>query len=156
MMDNAVMEYVKWFIGLTSMVFVLILVVFLFKLNEVSGFQQEVNYQIERNGGLTSDAMASLNQIAIDNYGGCLMKTKDDFGCLVGSSDKSSGFFVSEIVDIGGGKYAFYDRPDGVTARYGTPVKYVIVRSIGKIESLIMKPSVVGESASRIRGTSDN
>lgn len=150
MMDNAVMEYVKWFIGLTSMAFVLILVVFLFKLNEVSGFQQEVNYQIERNGGLTNDAMASLNQIAIDNYGGCLMKTKDD------SSDKSSGFFVSEIVDIGGGKYAFYDRPDGVTARYGTPVKYVIVRSIGKIESLIMKPSVVGESASRIRGTSDN
>lgn len=50
MMDSAVMEFAKWFIGIIAVAFVTTMVVFLFQLNQVNNFQQEVNYQIERHG----------------------------------------------------------------------------------------------------------
>ena len=63
MMEGAVMEYIKAFLGMIVGALVIVAVIFLFRLNEINTFQQEVNYQIERNGGLTDDAKNALLEI---------------------------------------------------------------------------------------------
>ena len=63
MMEGAVMEYIKAFLGMIVGALVIVAVIFLFRLNEINTFQQEVNYQIERNGGLTDDAKNAMFDI---------------------------------------------------------------------------------------------
>lgn len=159
MLEGAVMEYIKWFIGLVSIAFICVMVVFMFRLNEVNSFQQEVNYQIERHGGLTDEAKIALNAHTKNAYGGCLAESpEDNAACLIpGEEGPSSGFFVREFVVAADGSMAYKDRSDAEQARYGTKIDYVITRQIGNLsiggESLL-KPSVVGSSSSRVRGNS--
>lgn len=159
MLEGAVMEYAKWFIGIMSLMFIAVAVVFMFRLNELNTFQQEVNYQIERHGGLTAEAKAALNDYAKDAYGGCIVVSTEDNAACLNTADKggkSSGFFVREYIVNEDGTKEYYDRPDKEAARYGTQVRYVITRQIGNIGGVsFLKPSVVGTSASRVRGTSD-
>lgn len=204
MLEGAVMEYAKWFIGLVAVMFISVAVVFMFKLNEVNGFQQEVNYQIERHGGLTSTivnkdtgevlplpitqngvridnyndvditqlngyvrkgALPKLNEYAKKTYGGCLAATPDDNAECLFKEDRnnkdmqSSGFFVREIKPQDDGKgYVYFDRNITEQARYGTTIKYAITRQIGHLGNegiSYFKPAVIGESASRVRGTVD-
>lgn len=159
MMDGAIMEFVKWFIGIISVAFVAMVVVFLFKLNEVNGFQQEVNYQIERHGGLTEDAMVELNDVAKQSYGGCIVETTEDGAACYFEADqndedvKSSGFFVMEIDERSDGTQVFRVRDEDDKARYGENINYGITRQIGSINGVsFLKPAVLGESASRVRG----
>lgn len=155
MLDGAIMEYVKWFIGIVSTVLMAVLVVFMFKLNEMNAFQQEVNYQIERHGGLTPAAMAELDKHAKEAYGGCLAKTAESVAtCVDGTpATETSGFFVKEYVVDDAGNKSYYTRPAGQEARYGTQVRYVLTRQIGDVDNLTMfKPAVIGSSASRVRG----
>lgn len=166
MMDGAIMEFVKWFIGIISIAFVTMVVVFLFKLNEVNGFQQEVNYQVERHGGLTESALIELNDVAKRSYGGCIVVSHADGAeCLMtadrGTEDtegsKSSGFFVSEVRDIEDGSgQEFFIRSDDDQARYGENIDYALTRQIGSINGVsFLKPMVMGESASRVRGAAE-
>lgn len=159
MMDGAIMEFVKWFIGIISVAFVAMVVVFLFKLNEVNGFQQEVNYQIERHGGLTEDAMVELNDVAKRSYGGCIVETTVDGAACYFEADqndedvKSSGFFVMEIDERSDGTQVFRVRDEDNKASYGENINYGITRQIGSINGVsFLKPAVLGESASRVRG----
>lgn len=155
------MEYAKWFIGLVSIVFIAVMCVFMFKLNEVNSFQQEVNYQIERNGGLTEEAKISLNNHAKKSYGGCIAESAEDATVCLFEDDRaagtpSSGFFVNEFKVIGGQRQ-YYNRQDGDEARYGTKIEYAITRQIGNGRMLAeMTPAVIGSSASRVRGTGGN
>lgn len=65
MLEGAVMEYAKWFIGMISIMFISVAVIFMFKLNEVNSFQQEVNYQIERHGGLTNAVVYETTDVLL-------------------------------------------------------------------------------------------
>lgn len=161
MLEGAVMEYAKWFIGMVSVMFIAVAVVFMFRLNEVNSFQQDVNYQIERHGGLTEEAKVALNDKAKAAYGGCIVTGSDnDAPCLFEAdrkdeSVKSSGFFIREYKTDGKGAAVYYDRGD-TQARYGTQIHYILTRQIGSISgNSFFKPAVVGTSASRVRGTSD-
>lgn len=159
MLEGAVMEYVKWFIGVLSIMFIAVAVVFMFRLNELNSFQQEVNYQIERHGGLTTEALHELDDHAKIAYGGYLAKSSDDNAGPLFSSDNgqpSSGFFVREYVINGDGTTSYHTRGTDATDQenYGTPVRYVITRQIGDIDGVsFFKPAVFGVSASRVRGT---
>lgn len=55
------MEMVKWFIALILIMMMVSLTVFLIQMGDINTFKQQVNYQIERNGGLTEDAMRAIN-----------------------------------------------------------------------------------------------
>ncbi|WP_078598375.1 hypothetical protein [Evansella clarkii] len=162
MLDGAIMEYAKWFIGIVSFFFITMAVIFMFQLNEVNSFQQDVNHQIERHGGLTEEALVVLNDRAKLAYGGCLAASPEDNAPCLFEEDrnddnvKSSGFFVREYQMQEDGQNVYYDRGEN-QARYGTPIHYVITREIGNWgESSFFKPSVVGTSASRVRGTASH
>jgi preprotein translocase subunit SecF len=157
MLEGAVMEYAKWFIGVVSVMLISVAVIFMFRLNEVNSFQQDVNYQIERHGGLTEEAKIVLNEKAKKLYGGCIVESlEDNAPCLFAAdraddSVKSSGFFIREY-RTEGGQDVYYDRGDE-QARYGTTIQYVLTRQIGNINGKsLFKPSVIGMSASRVRG----
>ena len=164
MLEGAVMEYAKWLIAAIATMFVTMAAVYMYQLNEVNNFQQEVNYQIERHGGLTKEAYADLNKRAITTYGGCLSakgstsKGGDSASCLYNGdngSDGFSGFFVCEAKDGDPSKGCRRDiRPTNKQARYGTPVKYIVTRQIGQVNGKsFINPVVVGTSSSRVRGT---
>lgn len=158
MLEGAVMEYAKWFIGVISVSFVGVVVVFMFNLNEVNSMQQEVNYQIERHGGLTEDALRSLNEHAKENYGGGLAATPDDNAPLLFPEEgvPSSGFFIGEVKEDDG-TYYYYSRSNDEPALYGTQINYALTRQIGNINGYaFFKPGVFGESASRVRGVVEN
>lgn len=155
------MEYAKWFIGLLSLMFIVVLAVFLFRLNEMNSFQQEVNYQVERHGGLTEEAKVALDEHARQSYGGCIVESSEhNAPCLYpknADDTVTSGFFVNEFVvvdDNGTDKRQFYNRPNDQQARYGTKIEYAITRQIGTGKLMAtMTPSVIGSSASRVRGS---
>lgn len=161
MLEGAVMEYAKWFIGMVSVMFITVAVVFMFRLNEVNSFQQDVNYQIERHGGLTQEAKMALNDQAKVAYGGCIVEGPEDNAPCLFEEDrvegaKSSGFFIQEYVTKDDGTRAYYERSDDDQARYGTAIHYVMSRQIEHVSGTsFFKPSVAGTSASRVRGTSD-
>lgn len=156
MIDGAVMEYVKWFIGIVSTGFMVMVVILMFRLNEVNTFQQEVNYQIERNGGITTDVEKELNKYAEVQYGGYVsfsLKDNDNKHSAPGTS--FSGFTLVEVVEKPNGSLQWVSRGSD-QAKYGTPIKYVLKRNIGQIGDFSLDPVVVGESASRVRGTGNN
>lgn len=179
MMEGAIMEYVKWFIGIMSLVFVTMLTVLLFRLNEINTFQQEVNYQIERNGGITAAVKEELNAYAENEFEGYIsfnlheVKPLDDVydirdnGEVVHKgrvNDKEaevfgfSGFTLVEVAEneeLNDGTLYIVDRKDE-KAHYGTPVKYVLKRHVGRIIEFSLDPVVIGESASRVRGSGND
>lgn len=155
MLEGAFMEYAKWIIGLFSAAAMLTVVIFLFQLNSMNTFQQEVNYQIERHGGLTPEAMYELNAYAKSNYGGCITISYEDSGTCYFEADKelpTSGIYVREYVNTDSG-FEYYTRPSGELEPYGSDIKYILSRHIGSsAEISVMKPVVYGEGVSRVRG----
>lgn len=154
MVDGAIMEYVKWFIGISSLIFIVTVVAMLYKLGEVNTFQQEVNYQIERNGGLTTDAQKALNEYAEVQHGGFVSYSLNEKVNLYSDGTTPfSGFSLIEVKDDGG-VLKQYNRGDEQEI-YGTPIKYAIIRNIGHIGHFSLDPSVMGETSSRVRGTNN-
>lgn len=163
MYDSAIMEYVKWITGGISALFISVIIVFLFQINELNSFQQEVNYEIERHGGLTTTAKQKINTFTKDAYGGCIVRGprgNDAVTCYFASDRtngvKPSGFFVREYK--GASSKTYYDRPDSETLRYGEKTQYVVSRQLGKPSSeyFSYSPVKIGEAASRIRGSAVN
>jgi len=158
MLEGAVMEYAKWLMSMIVLTFITLAVIFMFKLNEINSFQQEVNYHIERHGGLTESAMIELNELAKDSYGGCLVVSSEDGAACLFEGDRNrnaqtSGFFVREYKEYPDGTKVYYDRADSEAAVYGTPIRYALTRQIGTVAGgSYLKPGVTGKSASRIRG----
>ena len=67
MQEQSVMEFVKWFIGLLLVFGMVAVGIFCFQVQEVNTFKQQVNYQIERRGGLTPEAVIALEEYS-DSY----------------------------------------------------------------------------------------
>lgn len=70
MQEGTIMEIVKWFIGLLLTMMIISISIFLFQVGNINSFKQEVNYQIERQGGLTETAVANINAHSEAYYGG--------------------------------------------------------------------------------------
>lgn len=64
------METARIYISMLIIMFMITFAVFLFEIQQSNDFKQYVNYQIERNGGLTAEAMENINQYSEDNYNG--------------------------------------------------------------------------------------
>jgi len=67
--EGSIMEFVKWFITLFMIFLFLAIAVFVIELGSINNFKQQINYQIERNGGLTNEAVDNLNEYSKKNYG---------------------------------------------------------------------------------------
>lgn len=147
MLEGSVMEYVKWIVIVISIAFVAIVTVGMFKLNEVNSFQQEVNYQVERHGGLTDDAYVALNKFVSDNYGSCVVKGIDG----TAPEDCKDPFYLAEFDDEDN---VWIDERGNDQAPFGTQIHYGLKRSVGQIQGMpLFEPTVIGTSASRVRGT---
>ncbi|EMF0336545.1 hypothetical protein KCT23_002355 [Enterococcus faecium] len=70
MLEQSIMEIVKWFIGLVIIMVMVSVGLFCYQLQDVNSFKQQVNYQIERRGGLTAEALKSLKDYSDKNYQG--------------------------------------------------------------------------------------
>jgi hypothetical protein len=64
MLENSVMEILKWFLGLLMILGIVSIGFFFFQVQEVNTFKQQINYQIERRGGLTPEAVEELETYA--------------------------------------------------------------------------------------------
>jgi len=144
MLEGSIMEYVKWTIIIVSLFFISIVVMGMFKLTEVNSFQQEVNYQIERNGGLTEQAFTDLDEFVRDNYGSCVIGMDDPV-----PEDCKDPFRLAEFDN----DTKTWVSRGNTKASFGTQIHYAIKRSVGEIQGhSIFEPSVIGTSASRVRG----
>lgn len=149
MLEGSIMEYIKWIVIIISLFFISIVVMAMFKLNEVNTFQQEVNYQIERNGGLTEQAIANLNDFVEEAYGSCVIGMDEDDPVPEGCKDP---FRLREFVVNDDDSKTWYDRDDKA-APFGTQIHYAIKRTVGDIKGMpVFEPTVIGTSASRVRG----
>ncbi|WP_077356031.1 DUF4320 family protein [Virgibacillus halodenitrificans] len=104
MQEGTIMELVKWFIGLFLIMMIVALAVFLFQMGDVNTFKQQVNYQIERNGGLTQEAMASINDYSERYFNGRFTVESDLLNTRVNYGDtvdyKVNGVFEIVIFAI--------------------------------------------------------
>lgn len=68
MQEQTIFEVVKWFIGLTLILMLVSIGLFCYQLQTINTYKQEINYQIEREGGLTSVAIEKLSSDSKKNY----------------------------------------------------------------------------------------
>lgn len=89
MQEGTIMELVKWFIGLMIVMMIVSLSIFLLELSNINTFKQQVNYQIERQGGLTETAITKINEYSNKYYNGIFtlksnqLNEKVDYGEIV-------------------------------------------------------------------------
>lgn len=153
MLEGSVMEYVKWFVISVSLYFITITVMMMFQMNQMNSFQQEVNYQIERHGGLTDDAIDALNEHVKNVYGSRVVELDENGDIPADSTEKCGNpFYLKEYVINEDGTKHWYSRGE-TKAAFGTQIDYVIIRHIGSINGRpLIKPTIIGTSASRVRG----
>lgn len=77
MQESAIMEIVKWFIGLFLIVLLVAVAIFCIQVANVNSYKQQVNYQIERQGGLTKIAIQSLEEYSDKHYKGAFTVKSD-------------------------------------------------------------------------------
>ncbi|EPY6472537.1 hypothetical protein ACWO4B_003234 [Clostridium sporogenes] len=70
MQEGSVMEMVKWFLGLFLILGMVSIGMFCLQVQDVNSYKQQINYQIERNGGLTTEAVNNLREYSKKNYQG--------------------------------------------------------------------------------------
>lgn len=70
MLESSTMEMGKFYISLFIIFSMVSLALFFSEINNANDFKQYVNYQIERNGGLTSEAIEKINKYNQENFGG--------------------------------------------------------------------------------------
>lgn len=67
MLELSVSETIKIFITMFLILMLLSISLFFFKIQGINGFRQQINYQIERNGGLTEEAQEGIKNYAKNN-----------------------------------------------------------------------------------------
>ncbi|MFP7474482.1 DUF4320 family protein [Niallia taxi] len=70
MLEGAVMEFWKWIIAIFLFMTFVSFALLCIDLGNINSFKQQVNYQIERQGGLTETAVANLNEYSNKYYHG--------------------------------------------------------------------------------------
>ncbi|GAF66458.1 hypothetical protein BTS2_3359 [Bacillus sp. TS-2] len=69
-MEGNIMALVKMFLIALGVALIVSVAVFMFQISQVNNFKQYVNYQIERNGGLTNEAISSIDNYSNEHYTG--------------------------------------------------------------------------------------
>lgn len=64
------MEMFKWFTRLVSILALMAVVIFSIQVGEITTYKNQVNYQIERSGGLTEEVLTNLTEYSNELYGG--------------------------------------------------------------------------------------
>lgn len=68
MIDGSIMTTGRIFISFLMIALMLGMATFLFQLQQVNNYKQYVNYQIERNGGLTENALENINTYSENHF----------------------------------------------------------------------------------------
>ncbi|MGP9043217.1 hypothetical protein [Cytobacillus kochii] len=68
MIESNIMVAVKSYVAMLLILFMLSMAVFLYQIQQVNGYKQYVNYQIERHGGLTSVALNKIDEYSSRHY----------------------------------------------------------------------------------------
>lgn len=70
MLEGSIMEMGKFYISLFIIFSMVSLALFFSEINYANDFKQYVNYQIERNGGLTGDAIVKVEDYNQEHFKG--------------------------------------------------------------------------------------
>jgi hypothetical protein len=70
MLESSVMEMGKLYISLFIIFAMVSIALFFSEVNHANEYKQYVNYQIERHGGLTTEAMQKVEKYNDEHYGG--------------------------------------------------------------------------------------
>ncbi|MEN2287336.1 hypothetical protein AAH990_15085, partial [Enterococcus lactis] len=62
MEEKSVMEIIKWFIGLIKSMTMVSIGIFCVQLQDINTVKQQVNYQNQRKGGLTTEAVEAIDK----------------------------------------------------------------------------------------------
>lgn len=77
-MEQSIPEYVKMLFNAAYILAAVAIFAFCFRVSDVNSFKQQVNYQIERKGGLTDEAVMELKNYSNKYYGGSFSVKSDD------------------------------------------------------------------------------
>ena len=119
MQEQAVMEIIKWFMGLFLVLGLVAVGIFLFQVQEVNGFRQQINYAIEREGGLTPEALERLEEFSRANLSGTYAIESDQLGERVNFGE------IVEYTLVATYEIAFFPVPDVVLRFRGLGVSKV-------------------------------
>lgn len=112
MQEQSVMEVIKWFTTFFFLMMIIAITSFLMQAQDINSIKQSVNYTIERNGGLTHEAVDYLDELSESSYGGRFK--------VYGLVEDTNG-----SVTMGNKKYRVSSNPTGEVA-FGEKVNYVI------------------------------
>ncbi|MGG3663001.1 hypothetical protein [Bacillus gobiensis] len=70
MLEGSIMEMGKYYISLFIIFSMVALALFFSQINHANDYKQYINYQIERNGGLTDEAIKKIEAYDEKNFGG--------------------------------------------------------------------------------------
>lgn len=166
MPEHSVEEIFKYFTTMVCILFIIFLAMFITKLNQIGEFEQNVNYAIERNGGLNKNARKEILAYSRDKYGmlskGNKYVTTDELsnnsgnkyfnsstGAATTNSDKAKSYeYIYNVKPVDPSTYK--------TVQYGTKVTYTIKASIPFpiFTSLVWHASQQGTATSLIRTSS--
>lgn len=97
MQEQSIMEIVKWFIGLFLVMAMISVGLFCYQLQDINTFKQQVNYQIERRGGLTDVAIQNIKKYSEKNYNGRYKIQSDKLNQKVGYGEEVDYTVVATI-----------------------------------------------------------
>ena len=133
MEEHSVEEIFKYFTTMVCILFIVFLAMFITKLNQIGEFEQNVNYAIERNGGLNKKARKEILAYSRNKYGMLSRNnkyvTEDELSTNPGKYFKpatgeptDSYEYIYNIKPVDPSKYK--------TVQYGTKVTYTIKAKI--------------------------
>lgn len=96
MLEQPLSEIFRYLFGMILMCFILSVAIFCYQIQEVNTFRQQVNYRIERRGGLTDEAMAEITEYTNDYYQGRYIVSSPQMGQKVRFGDAVSYEIVGE------------------------------------------------------------
>lgn len=70
MLEQPVSEIFRYLLGLILTCFILSVAIFCYQIQDVNTFRQQVNYRIERRGGLTQEAMEEIDTYSKEYFQG--------------------------------------------------------------------------------------
>lgn len=77
MQEATTMEMVKYYIFIFLTVCLVSLAIFFFEVSNVNSYKQQVNYEIERSGGLTPEVVEQLDEYSKTYYKGIFTISSD-------------------------------------------------------------------------------
>lgn len=89
-MEHTIWEYFKWLGWFILTIASITIFLFCYQVSSVNSYKQQVNYQIERKGGLTEEAIMELKNYSETHYNG-------SFAVKSNSANQQVAF--GEIVD---------------------------------------------------------